>query len=140
MTHREENDYKIKQLITMRDCEKRQPDNEKYGAHLTHWSGKAAPINIDEDALMALINYYSGMAYTTFTFDVNNEGTLLFTQNVHDGSVTVTRTYDHGFTEEPVAIIPPGEFVMLLNLWQYVKCHDIRNSFINPDGTKEETL
>ena len=133
-------DYKLKQLITMREYEQRQPDNQKYGAHLTHWSGKAAPINIDENALQALITYYGGMAYTMFSFEVNNQGTLLFTQNNSDGSVTVTRTYNYGMTEEPVAVIPANEFVMLLNLWQYVKCHDIRNSFINPNGSKEETL
>lgn len=50
--------YKIEQLTRMLEFEKKQAENEKYGAHLTHWSGNAKPINIDEGALQALINYY----------------------------------------------------------------------------------
>jgi hypothetical protein len=44
----------------MLEAEKSQPDNEKYGAHITHWSGKASPINIDAGAIQALIDYYTG--------------------------------------------------------------------------------
>lgn len=135
-----EKEYKLKQLVAMRDFERRQPDNGKYGAHLTHWSGKIMPINIDENALQALINYYGGKSCNTLYFKANNNGMLLFTQSAVDKSVTVTCTYNGGLTHEPVDVIPPGEFVMLLNLWQYVKCHDIRNSFINPNGSKEESL
>lgn len=50
--------YKIEQLTRMLEYEKKQAENEKYGAHLTHWSGNANPINIDEGALQTLINYY----------------------------------------------------------------------------------
>lgn len=50
--------YKIEQLTRMLEFEKKQAENEKYGAHLTHWSGNAKPINIDEGALQTLINYY----------------------------------------------------------------------------------
>ena len=50
--------YKIEQLTRMLEFEKKQAENEKFGAHLTHWSGNAKPINIDEEALQALINYY----------------------------------------------------------------------------------
>lgn len=52
------NEYKIKQLMEMLEFEKKQPDNEKYGAHLTHWSGHGNPINLDEGAIQALIDYY----------------------------------------------------------------------------------
>ena len=52
------NEYKIKQLTEMLEFEKKQPDNEKYGAHLTHWSGHGNPINLDEGAIQALIDYY----------------------------------------------------------------------------------
>ena len=50
--------YKIEQLTIMLEYEMKQAENAKYGAHLDHWSGKAKPINIDEGALQALINYY----------------------------------------------------------------------------------
>lgn len=50
--------YKIEQLTRMLEFEKKQAENEKFGAHLTHWSGNAKPINIDEGALQTLINYY----------------------------------------------------------------------------------
>lgn len=52
-------DYKVKQLKEMLRQEMKQPQDEKYGAHLTHWSGYAMPINIDEGALRLLIEYYS---------------------------------------------------------------------------------
>lgn len=50
-------DYKVKQLHLMLAAEK--SDNGGYGAHLTHWAGNAAPINIDAGALQALIDYYT---------------------------------------------------------------------------------
>lgn len=52
------NEYRIKQLESMLEYESKQPDSEKYGAHLTHWSGHGNPINLDEGALKALIRYY----------------------------------------------------------------------------------
>lgn len=53
-------EYKVKQLKEMLKWEEAQPENEKYGAHLTHWSGHGIPINIDEGALKCLIEYYGG--------------------------------------------------------------------------------
>lgn len=51
--------YKVKQLETMRDFERNQATNQQYGAHLEHWSGSAGkPINLDADALQALIDHY----------------------------------------------------------------------------------
>lgn len=51
--------YKVKQLEAMRDFERKQATNQQYGAHLEHWSGSAGkPINLDADALQALIDHY----------------------------------------------------------------------------------
>ena len=137
------NDYKVEQLRIMRNYEQRQPENEQYGAHLTHWSGAAHPINLDAEALSVLIRHYSGEKQSTFgapqmlTFAVNNQGTLQFTQSLHDHAVVVTRT-EHNGASGHVDIIPPGEFVMLLNFWRHVKMYDIRNDFINPNGKNRE--
>lgn len=59
------NEYKIKQLTEMLEFEKRQPDNEQYGANLTHWSGHGNPINLDIGALQALIDYYKRVVPAT---------------------------------------------------------------------------
>lgn len=50
--------YKVKQLESMRDYERKQATNQRYGAHLEHWSGSGKPINLDADALQALIDHY----------------------------------------------------------------------------------
>lgn len=51
--------YKVEQLTSMRDYERKQAPNQQYGAHLEHWSGSAGkPINLDADALQALIGHY----------------------------------------------------------------------------------
>lgn len=50
--------YKIDQLKKMLAADRRQPENEKYGATLTHWSKEAKPINIDEEAIECLIKHY----------------------------------------------------------------------------------
>ena len=50
--------YKVKQLEAMRDYERKQAANQQYGAHLEHWSGHGKPINLDADALQALIDHY----------------------------------------------------------------------------------
>lgn len=50
--------YKIEQLEKMLAAEKAQPENEKYGAYLTHWAGTSKPINLDEKAIKCLINHY----------------------------------------------------------------------------------
>lgn len=65
------------------------------------------------------------------SFNVNNDGTLDITQSAHDGAVHVISsgngTYD----------IAPGDFVMLLNYYCYVKSNDIHCDFINPNGKRE---
>ena len=50
--------HKVNQLTAMLDYERKQIPAEQYGAHLDHWSGCAAPINLDADALQALIDHY----------------------------------------------------------------------------------
>lgn len=52
------NEYKVKQLRAMLEFEQECSDSEKFGAHLTHWSGHGNPINLDEGALNVLIAYY----------------------------------------------------------------------------------
>ena len=50
--------YKVEQLTAMRDYERKQASDQQYGAHLEHWSGHGKPINLDADALQALIDHY----------------------------------------------------------------------------------
>ena len=54
-------EYKIQQLEKMLEYESKQPYNKQYGAHLTHWSGTAKAINIDQYAIMALIAHYKAL-------------------------------------------------------------------------------
>ena len=54
-------EYKIQQLEKMLEYERKQPDSKQYGAHLTHWSGAAKPINIDQYAITALIEHYKAL-------------------------------------------------------------------------------
>lgn len=49
--------YKIKQLEKMLTAEK-DPEHGGYGAHLTHWFGTASPIQLDAEAIRALIRHY----------------------------------------------------------------------------------
>ena len=51
-------EWKIKQLQLMLEAEQRQDNDKKYGAHLTHWAGTAKPINLDERAILVLIEHY----------------------------------------------------------------------------------
>lgn len=51
--------YKLKQLEEMLKFEEQQPEDQKYGAHLFHWSGHGKPINLETGALRVLIQYYS---------------------------------------------------------------------------------
>lgn len=60
MKNRKRDPYKVDQLVKMLAAEEAQPEYKQYGAHLTHWSGRANPINIDAGAIRVLINYYGG--------------------------------------------------------------------------------
>ena len=74
--------------------------------------------------------------YLHLTYDVNNGQTLILTQEKHDGDVTLVR--GDGGIRIPERTIPPGDMVMLLNLYRYIKDHDIQNDFINPFGRNKE--
>ena len=66
----------------------------------------------------------------TLNFAVNNGGVLTLEQKTFDGSVTILSNIK---TTE----ITPGDFVMLLNYYRYVKENDIQCDFINPYGKNE---
>lgn len=70
-------------------------------------------------------------------FEVNNGQIIQFHQPEQFGDVEVERgkfggeyLYDYS--------IPAGDFVMLLNLYRYIKDHDIQNDFINPNGKNKD--
>lgn len=66
------------------------------------------------------------------TFDVNNCEKVTLEQKTHDKSVTVT----HG--NGNITTISPGDFIMLLNIYNYIKNNDIQSDFINPYGKNTE--
>lgn len=59
------------------------------------------------------------------TFETNNNGTLDLIQNEHNGEVLVSSTKE---------VISPGDMVMLVNLYRYIKANNIQNDFINTYG------
>lgn len=65
-------------------------------------------------------------------FDVNNYGKVTLEQKTHDKSVTVT----HG--NGSITTISSGDFIMLLNMYNYIKNNDIQSDFINPYGKNTE--
>lgn len=71
------------------------------------------------------------------SFDTNNCGILELEQVTHDGHVIINRLNDSGVSEKRRAI-KPTDFVMLLNLYEYIKENDIQNDFINPNGKNKE--
>lgn len=69
-------------------------------------------------------------------FKVNNKGFLTVEQSSPDAAVTVTTIRD-GKAENNYTI-SNGDFVMLLNLYKYIKDNDIQNDFINPYGKNHD--
>lgn len=69
-------------------------------------------------------------------FNVNNKGVLTVQQSSPDATVTVTTMRD-GKIENNYTI-SNGDFVMLLNLYRYIKDHDIQNDFINYHGKNHD--
>lgn len=49
--------WKAEQIKRMIEAEQNE-ETGGYGAHLQHWAGTAKPINIDAEALKALLKYY----------------------------------------------------------------------------------
>lgn len=73
------------------------------------------------------------MRQNTLSFKTNNNSMLNMIQNDVDGKVIVKRLEkDKGY--KAIAVIPPGEMVMLINMYNYIKENDIQNDFINPSG------
>ena len=73
------------------------------------------------------------------SYDVNNERTLVLSQEKHDGPVTAEiRNRDGSLCGDDGFVIQPGEMVMLMNYYRYIKANDIRDDFINPYGRKEK--
>lgn len=64
--------------------------------------------------------------------NVNNKRILTIEQAVADGEIVLTTKSENKVDE--VYSITPGDFVMLLNLYRYIKENDIQNDFINPYG------
>ena len=69
-------------------------------------------------------------------FNVNNNGVLRVEQTTPDSGILITRE-ENGATER-VEEISAGDFVMLINLYKYIKSNDIQNDFINPYGKNKE--
>lgn len=70
---------------------------------------------------------------------VNNKRIMYISQERVDGEIAVT-TAERYPAESPsdTLLIPPGDFVMLVNLYKHIKSNDIRNDFINPYGKNKE--
>lgn len=65
------------------------------------------------------------------SFDVNNGGKMELTQTKHDREVIIK-------LPESETIISNGDFVMLINLYKYIKSNDIQNDFINYWGKNKQ--
>jgi hypothetical protein len=54
-------EYRLGELKKMISAELRMTEQERYGAHLSHWSGVAKPIQLDLGALLELYHYYKSL-------------------------------------------------------------------------------
>ena len=70
-------------------------------------------------------------------FYTNNNGILDVHQYSADGPVFVRHCRKEDFSKR---VINAGDFIMLINLYEYVIENDIHNSFINPNGERKEYL
>lgn len=76
-----------------------------------------------------------------FTYSTNNGGTLELIQRERDGKVLIVskdEKGDHESIPDSEAFITPGDMVMLINFYRYIKQNDIQNDFINPEGKNRE--
>jgi hypothetical protein len=75
------------------------------------------------------------------SFNVNNGHTLSLTQRQHDGSTLIQVENEAGHTEyiaDSEAFISPGDMVMLINYYRYIKRYNIQHDYINPTGKAVE--
>lgn len=68
--------------------------------------------------------------YREMSFAVNG-GMCIVNQEKHDGPASVTYVNDGAQVNYQ---IPAKDFIMLLNLYRYVKRENLRDEFINPAG------
>ncbi len=66
-------------------------------------------------------------------FNINNGRAINLMQTKPDGVVAVV-TSNADLSAEDVYNISPGDFVMLLNYYRYIKDNDVQCDFINPGG------
>lgn len=70
---------------------------------------------------------------------VNNKRVMRVSQERTDGDISVaTAERYQSASPSDTLLIPPGDFVMLVNLYKHIKSNDIRNDFINPYGKNKE--
>lgn len=74
----------------------------------------------------------------TISFNINNGNTLEITQREHDGKVLISYSDKDIENPDSLAFISPGDFVMLINYYRYIKRNDYQNDFINPTGKNRE--
>ena len=72
-------------------------------------------------------------------FASNNSRSISINQE-HPNDNVIVRTFNDDSRVESKYNITAGDFVMLLNLYRYVKDNDIQNDFINPNGKNKEVL
>lgn len=69
------------------------------------------------------------------SFNVNNGQVVKIYQYKHDKKVYIDTVFNNKISDS--YMISPGDFIMLLNLYRYIKDHDIQNDFINPTGKNQ---
>lgn len=77
----------------------------------------------------------------TISFDVNNQRKMKLVQRQHDGTTLIIvedAKGNHESINDNEALISPGDFTMLINYFRYIKSHDYRHDFINPNGANTE--
>ena len=69
--------------------------------------------------------------------DINNGRTMQLAQQDYNGTITFTTYATKEGAIENEMHISPGDMVMLLNYYRYIKGNNIKCDFINPTGIKE---
>ena len=72
------------------------------------------------------------------SFDINNNEKIELVQREHDGKVLISYSDKEIENPDNLAFISPGDFVMLINYYRYIKRNDYQNDFINPTGKNRE--
>ncbi len=67
------------------------------------------------------------------TFNINNGDKQVWEQHEHDGNVHLYRLEEE-WEKNSEIVIPPGEMVMLANMYREVKRLDVNDVFVNSHG------